>query len=111
MPTILEPKDLPATQKNGANVTALANPATLGTNALEVQRITLKPGSKTDTFGAADVERFVYVIRGTGQAHIGEQKFALEAESVLWLEIEDAFSLEAGVDELEVLLCRAPAGE
>ena len=31
MPTIFEPKDLPVTEKNGANIATLANRAMLGT--------------------------------------------------------------------------------
>jgi hypothetical protein len=31
--------------------------------------------------------------------------------TMLWLEKDDNFYLEAGADVLEVLFCRAPAGE
>lgn len=111
MPTIFEPKDVPVTKKNGTRITELANGAMLGTNALQVERIELEAEAKTSLFEAADAERFVYVIRGKGQASVGEQEYQLEAESVIWLEKADTFYLEAGADSLEVLLCRAPAGE
>lgn len=111
MPTIFEPKDLPVTEQNGVNITTLANEAMLGTVALQVQRITLDAGAKSDSFEADNAERFVYVVHGKGQAHAGGQAFPLDAESVLWLEKGDAFQFEAGTDGLEVLLCHAPAGE
>ena len=48
---------------------------------------------------------------GKGQAYVGEQAFPLDAESMLWLEKDDIFYLEAGTDGLEVLLCHAPGNE
>ena len=111
MPTIFEPKDLPVTEKNGANIATLANRAMLGTNALQVKRITLGASVMSSTFEAVDAERFVYVIRGKGQAYVGEQPFPLDIESMLWLETGDTFYLEAGANGLEVLLCHAPGNE
>jgi quercetin dioxygenase-like cupin family protein len=111
MPTIFEPKDLPVTEKNGANIATLANNALLGTNALQVERIVFAAGAESESFEASDAERFVYVIRGKGQAHVDGQVFPLDVESVLWLEKGDTFYLEAGADGLEVLLCHAPASE
>ena len=111
MPTIFEPKDLPVTEKAGLNITTLANQTMLGTDALQVQRITLAAGTKSEEFEANHAERFVYVVRGTGQAHVSGQVFPLDAESVLWLEKSDAFYFEANADGLEVLLCHAPTGE
>ena len=111
MPTIFEPKDLPVTGKHGANITTLANNTMLGTNALQVERIMLEASAKSSTFEAVDAERFVYVIRGKGQAYVSQQAFPLDAESVLWLEKDEPFYLEAGADGLEVLLCHAPGNE
>ena len=111
MPMILEPKDLTVIQKDGANVTMLAEYSKIGTNALQVERIELKAGAKTPFYEAADAERFIYVIRGNGGGYIRDQKYPLEAESVLWLAREEKFYLEAGAGGLEVLFCRAPAGE
>jgi len=111
MPNILEPKDIRAIKKNGGKVAVLADYATLGTNALQVERIEIQESARTDVFEAVDAERFVYVIRGSGQARIGQDQYRLAPESVLWLERQDAFSLEGGKGGLEVLLCRAPAGE
>lgn len=111
MPTIFESKDLPSTENNGANVVTLANPAMLGTNALQVEKVMLQPGSESASYPPRDGERFVYVIHGKGQAYVNERAFPLSAESVLWLEKEDTFYLEAGSEGLEVLLCQAPATE
>jgi len=111
MPTIFEPKDLPVTQRNGAKIATLANRAMLGTHALQVERIMLEASAKSSMFEAVDAERFVYVVQGGGQANVSEQAFPLDAESMLWLEKDDTFYLEAGTDGLEVLLCHAPASE
>jgi uncharacterized RmlC-like cupin family protein len=111
MPTIFEPKDLQVTEKNGVNIATLANHAMLGTDALQVQRIMLGASAKSATFKAVDAERFVYVIRGKGQAYVGQRVFPLDPESVLWLEKADTFYLEADTGGLEVLLCHAPGNE
>ena len=112
MPTIFEPKDLPVIEKNGVNIATLANRTMLGTNALQVERIMLEASAKSSTFEAVDAERFMYVVRGKGQAFVGEQPLPLDAESMLWLEKDEPFYLEAGADGgLEVLLCHAPASE
>jgi len=111
MPTIFEAKDLPVTERNGVNIATLANRAMLGTNALQVERVMLETGAKSSMFKAAGAERFVYVIHGKGRAYVSEQAFPLDAESMLWLEKDDIFYLEAGADGLEVLLCHAPGNE
>jgi mannose-6-phosphate isomerase-like protein (cupin superfamily) len=111
MPTIFDPKDFPVIEKNGANTATLANQAILGTNALQVQKVLLRPRADSASYSPSDTERFVYVIRGKGQAYVNERVFPLGAESVLWLEKSDTFYLEAGSEELEVLFCQAPASE
>lgn len=111
MPTIFEPKDLPIDEKTGTRIATLADQAMLGTRALQVKRITLDADSISESFGAENAERFVYVVCGRGQAGVGNESFPLDVESVLWLEKDDTFRFEASVDGLEVLLCRAPAGE
>jgi glyoxylate utilization-related uncharacterized protein len=50
-----------------------------------------------------DAERFLYVIQGEGTAVIGGERLALDRECVVWLEPDDAYSLEAGPSGLEVL--------
>ena len=111
MPIILEPKDLTVVQKDGANIAVLADYSKIGTNALQVEHIELRADAKTPFYEAADAERFIYVIRGNGEAYFGDQKYPLEAESVLWLARKEQFYLAAGAGGLAVLLCRAPAGE
>jgi quercetin dioxygenase-like cupin family protein len=111
MPTIFEPSDLAAAEKNGVRIAMLANPAMLGSNALQVERIELEPGVRSTVFEAADAERFIYVIRGKGMAQAGGETHPLEPESILWLEKQDSFSLQAEADGLVALLCRAPARE
>lgn len=109
MPMIFDSSDLPVRAINGVRTATLADPGMLGTDALQVERIQLEAGAQTATFPAVDSERFVYVIRGKGQAQVGEKVFPLEEESVFWLDKEDSFHLESGATGLEVLLCHAPA--
>lgn len=111
MPIVFEPKDLKIIKKNGASVAVLADYSKLGTNALQVERIELKNTAKTSAYEAKDAERFIYVIRGKGQACVGDQNYPLGSESVLWLDKEDTFHLEASEEGLEVLLCQAPASD
>lgn len=98
-------------EKTGFNITTLANQAMLGTDALQVQRVTLEANAISESFKAENAERFVYVVHGKGYAQVGDQSFPLDAESVLWLDKGDAFVFEAESDGLEVLLCHASAGE
>lgn len=109
MPTIFEPNELPEKDRDQSKVTTLANQTMLGTDALQVERILLEANTKSTPYDATDAERFLYVIHGKGQAYIGEEVFPLEAESVLWLEKHDTFTLQAGGSQLEVLLCQARA--
>ena len=109
MPIIFEPNDLPVRDKAGARYTTLANAAMLGADALQVEHVTLDAGKSSEPATAVDVERFLYVIQGAGQAQVGQEIFPLSTESMLWLESGDTFTLEAGADGLEVLVCRAPA--
>lgn len=111
MPIIFESQDLPVMKKDGAKVVTLANQGMLRANALQVEKLLLQPGMESASYPPSEAERFVYVIRGKGQAYIGQRAFPLSTESVLWLEKEDTFYLEAELDELEVLLCQAPASE
>ena len=109
MPTIFEPNDLPVRNETGATYTTLANPAMLGSDALGVERLSLQASKKSEPASAAESERFLYVIQGSGKALVGTNSFPLARESMLWVESGDTFTLEAGVDGLEVLVSQAPA--
>lgn len=111
MPTIFEPKDLPVKERTGFNITTLANQAMLGTDALQVQRVALEADARSESFKAENAERFMYVVRGKGRAIVDAQILPLAAESMLWLEKGDSFSLEASAEGIEVLLCHAPVSE
>ncbi len=110
MPTILQPDELPRLRQKGLSLITLGTPATLGTDALRVERIQVDANITTAPFGAVQAERFLYVIRGVGQAQVEGQEFALAPESMLWIEAQDSCTLESGPEGLEVLICRAPAG-
>ena len=107
MPTIFSPAQLKTTRAGGAAHTTLADAAMLGSDALQVERLTLDASAKTPSTAAPDGEHFLYVIRGTGTARVGSESFTLEPESMLWLEAGDEYSIEAGAEGLEVLRCTA----
>ncbi len=109
MPTIVQPDELPRLRQKGLSLTTLGTAAMLGTDALHVERLKLDANTCTAPFGAVQAERFLYVIRGGGQAQAGSEKFALAPESMLWIEAQDSYTLESGPEGLEVLVCRAPA--
>lgn len=94
MPLILPPPDDPG--------------AVLGVDAIAVRRWSLVPGSTGAEIARTTDEVLLYVISGTGTATVGEQGFALGAESVLWLDPGDVCVMEAGEQGLEVLEARAP---
>lgn len=108
MPKIFEPQDLPLLRRTGVSLTTLGTSAMLGTAALQVERIRLDANAAMPASGTAHAERFLYVIRGGGQARVGSEEFPLTAESVLWIEAEDSYSVQSGPEGLEVLVCRAP---
>ena len=109
MPTIFEPNDLPVRNEAGAKYITLANPAMLGADALRVERVSVEAGKISEPVSAVEAERFLYVIQGSGQALVGDKTFPLVSESMLWIESDDMFTLEAGAEGLEVLVCKAPA--
>jgi len=111
MPNIIDAARLTSTVSGGIARAVLASRATLGSGALQVERVTLEPGARASAAGTPAGENFVYVIRGSGRARVGRQVFELQPESVLWLEPGDSCSLGAGAEALEVLLCRAPAAD
>ncbi len=109
MPTIFEPKDLPARKEGDATFTTLANAAMIGVDALQVERVILESGQKSEPASAGDGECFLFVIRGAGWAQVEDESFTLTPESMLWIESGEMFTLEAGEGQMEVLVCRAPA--
>ena len=109
MPTIFEPNDLPIRNQDGVTYTTLANAAMLGADALQVERVILESGKKTEFAKAVEAEQFLYVILGTGQANVGDEMFPLVPESMLWIESGEKYTLQAGTEQLEILVCRAPA--
>jgi quercetin dioxygenase-like cupin family protein len=79
----------------------------LGAVGMELTVLALAPGA-SGSWGPADGERFLYVIRGAGSAEVAREQLRLERESVLWLEPGEDAALEAGPDGLEALAASAP---
>lgn len=109
MPLVFEPKDLLVYRDEEAAHTTLADSTMLGTAALQIERLVLGPRGRTSFPSAMDGERFAYVVRGVGTAHVGREPYPLEPESMLWLEPGDSWFLEADTEGIEVLICRAAA--
>jgi mannose-6-phosphate isomerase-like protein (cupin superfamily) len=109
MPTIFEPNDLPVRKKDGVTHITLADAARLGTDALQVEHVKVEAGKASEFASVMEAERFLYVIRGTGQAQVGDETFPLAPESMLWIEPGEMFTVEAGEEQLGALVCKAPA--
>jgi quercetin dioxygenase-like cupin family protein len=109
MPTIFEANDLTVRKQGDITRTTLADPVMLGADTLQVERVALEAGKTSAPFEAVQAERFVYVIRGAGQAQVGDDTFPLAPESMLWIEPDETFKIQAGEGQLDVLVCHAPA--
>ena len=84
---------------------------------LEVSRWRVAPGARTPDIPLGGTEALAYVIAGSGTAAgwpPGDgERFALAAESVLWLSVCDTITAEAGLDGLDLMVARStgPAPE
>jgi quercetin dioxygenase-like cupin family protein len=89
-------------------ITALADRDTISQEALGARRWSIASGVIGPETVHGDFDEMLYVISGSGEAIVGEARFRLEPESVLWLETGDRYHLEAGSEGLEILQGYAP---
>jgi quercetin dioxygenase-like cupin family protein len=86
----------------------LADSKIIGSPALAARHWSLEPNVSGPQIEHGDYDEMLYVISGSGDAWVGNQRFSLTAESLLWLEPGDSYQLEAGPEGLEVLQGIAP---
>jgi len=111
MPTIIEQDAQPVSQGPGWNEVLIAADQLAGEPiSMTAVRYRLEAGGHSRAVAPADEERFLYVVSGSGSALVGEERFELEAESVLWLDPQDPeLVLEGGPAGLDAILASAPA--
>lgn len=108
MPTII-PADAvrDAGGGTGWSRAVLADRELIGTSAMTLERLTLDPGAEGAEVVGTTRERFLYVIRGSGEAASQKCVLPLEVETVVWLEPGDHLRLRAGDRGLQVLIAEA----
>jgi quercetin dioxygenase-like cupin family protein len=111
MPTLINPDQMTTAETGEGWVDlSLAEPGITGTSAMVAHRWTLQPGVTGPERIHGDVDQLLYVIRGSGKAIVDGQVFALDHESILWLEPGETYHFVAGPDGLEILQGYAPGG-
>jgi quercetin dioxygenase-like cupin family protein len=109
MPVIIKPEEMSVhRQGRGWTETTLADRGSFGAPAMVARRISFESHASGPEFEHGDYEEMLYVIRGGGAAIVGEKRFELAPESLLWLEPEDRCRFEAGPEGLEILQGYAP---
>lgn len=109
MPVIIKPEEMSVHRHgNGWTEITLADRGDFGSPAMVARRLSFEPNVKGDEFEHGEYEEMLYVIRGSGAAIVGEQRFELAPESLLWLEPGDRCRFEAGPDGLDILQGYAP---
>lgn len=108
MPTII-PADAvrDAGGGTGWSRSVLADRELIGTSAMTLERLTLDRNAEGPEVVGTTKERFLYVIRGSGEAASPRYVIPLEAETVVWLEPGDRLRLRAGDRGLQVLIAEA----
>jgi quercetin dioxygenase-like cupin family protein len=109
MPIIVRPGQMRVhRQGEGWTEVILADRQTIGTPAIVARRWSLAPHARGPEMTRGEAEHMLYVIHGSGVAHVGGERLPLEPESVLWLEPGDRCQVEAGEHGLEILQGCAP---
>lgn len=110
MPEIVSPEEMRAIQlRDGCREITLADEKTFGAPAMVARRWELDPYAEGPERVHGDVDQVLYVLRGGGEAVVDGQTFALEQESMLWLEEGERYRFRAGPKGLEILQGYAPA--
>lgn len=82
----------------------LANAETFGTAAMIAKRWDIEPNAEMPSQGQMETDTMLYVISGSGGAAVGPNRFELEVEDVLWLELREEVVLKAGENGLSILV-------
>ncbi len=109
MPTLINPDQMKVSRKgDGWEVVTLADISTSGTSAMTARRWTLQPEAQMSEVIHGNMDELLYVVRGSGQAVVNGVVYALDHESILWLEPGEKYHFVAGPDGLEILQGAAP---
>lgn len=109
MPKIINIDDMKIDHsEDGWTVTTLADAALIGYPAMVARWWTFEPQTTGPMLTRGTADELIYVIRGAGQAIVGDQTFALDDESVLWLEEGESYQFVSGSSGLEILQAYAP---
>lgn len=88
--------------------TILADRHVTGEEVMVTRLWSLKPHGRGPDTKTGDYEEMLFIISGSGHAQIGEARYTLHPECMLWLEEGDNYHLEAGPEGLQVLQYCAP---
>ncbi len=109
MPVILDHESmLSETTGEGWVRTALADRSSIGTSAIAAYRWSFEPFALGPETRHGSTDQLLYVISGSGTAHVNGDLLVLEKEAVLWLEPGDNYHIIAGESGLEILQGYAP---
>lgn len=112
MPKIINSDEMTIdTSNDGYTVTTVADASLIGYPAMVARWWTFQAGITGPTLSRGAADEFLYVIKGAGQAVVGNETFPLDEESVLWLEAGDTYQVTAGDTGLEILQAYAPGDE
>lgn len=112
MPEIVRPVEMVVTEvSDGCRQVTLADEETFGAPAMIARRWVLDARAEGPEHVHGDADQMLYVIRGSGEAVVDGQSFALAPESMLWLEQGERYHFCAGPDGLEILQGYAPVPE
>src|SRR5574341_419639 len=109
MPKLITPDEMQTTRSGeGWTEITLADSRTTGTAAMVARRWVLQPGATGPEIVHGDVDQLLYVAQGGGKAVVNGTEFALDHESILWLEPGERYHFVAGPDGLEIIQGYAP---
>lgn len=109
MPLIIKSDEMKPPQEGpGWRLQTLADSQAFGVSAMTAKNWVLEPNTVGPHITDVEPEQMLYVIRGSGVAIVGDERLPLEPESMLWIEPDDEYHLEAGPNGLEILQANAP---
>ena len=112
MPTIINSQNMVEKQScQGWSVRTVADARHIGVAAMVAKWWIFEPDAIGPSQTRGEADELLYVIRGTGQAVVGEQRFDLDDECVLWVEEGETYYFIAGETGLEILQGYAPGDE
>lgn len=108
MPVVRQRSEMTTRQGTGWTETVCAGPAAFGAPVeMQARLFTLAPAAAVPPVTVAAQEAMVYVAAGSGTAQVGEERYPLERESMLWLSPATEIVLTAGPDGLECMLAQS----